>query len=153
MMKTLFFTAIILFAGCAPSPENPEGLLRMYINDVTTKKVDKDYYLKYTTGELLDSAQDLEEEELAKRNFMEKVKKVTVDVLNKNCQEESCVLTYVVSYDTQKEGEEKASFSTETKKLAEFRKEEGKWKIAKVTSLKTFHDSLEPIDALEGEKP
>ncbi|MEX1099337.1 MAG: hypothetical protein WEB87_02855 [Bacteriovoracaceae bacterium] len=147
MSKWIVYFALLVFYGCSPSPETPEGLLRMYVNDVATKKVGKDYYLKYTAGALRESAEAAEEEALSQRNFLDKVSKVKVDVLNKNCQEKSCVLTYIVSYKTIEKDKEK--FSTETKKLAEFVKEEGDWKISNVTNLKTHHESLEAINALE----
>lgn len=148
MIKNYCVAAVLLvLASCSPSPETPEGLLKMYVNDVTTKKVDKDYYLKYTTDELKESVEDLTEEEVANRSFSQNVKRAKVNILNKNCQNGSCVLTYVVSYDTVER--DKTKFATETKKLAEIRKEEGVWKIANITHLKTFHDSREPINALE----
>lgn len=149
--RTYATTLIVLASGalvsCSPGPSTPEGLLRMYVNDITTKSVGKDYYLKYTAGELKSSVEEMDEEEIKKSSYMENVKRAKVEVLNKNCQEAKCVLTYTVSYDTV-EGD-KATFSSETKKLAEFVKQEDEWKISSVTNLKTFIEAKEPISPLE----
>lgn len=153
-MKNIAIIALVagIFWACTPNPSTPEGLLRMYINDVTTKKVDKDYYLRWTTGNLLESVEAMDDEELTSRSYLENVRKTKVKVLNQNCQEEKCVLTYVVSYDTAEKSEnesEKVAFSSETKKLAEFHREGDEWKIASVTNLKTFIEAKEPISPLE----
>lgn len=150
-MKNITLIALVaaFFYGCSPGPSTPEGLLRMYVNDVTTKQVDKDYYLKYTAGELRESVEELDEEELSARSYLENVKKAQVEVLNKNCQEAKCVLTYVVSYDTYEKG--KATFSAETKKLAEFLKVDDEWKISNVTNLKSFFEAKEPIEPMKAD--
>jgi hypothetical protein len=119
----------------------------MYVNDITNKKVDKEYYRKFTTGELLESAEKVGEVEYEENSRAHKVKKAHVKILNKNCQEMKCVLTYVVSYESGENG--KMNFATETKKLAEFVKEEDHWKISSVTNIKTFHEALESINPME----
>lgn len=143
-MNSFIGIMVLLATSCSPSPSTPEGLLKMFVNDVTTKKVGKDYYLKYTAGELRESLDELSEEEVAQRSFLENVKSAKVDILNKNCQKEKCALTYVVKYDMY--SEQKKAFEAETKKLAEIAKIDNKWKITGVTNLKTFYESLDPIE-------
>lgn len=150
MKKFLLSVGIVsLFMACTPSPKTPEGLLRLYISDVTTKELDKDYYLERTAGTLREQVESMNEDELAKSSYLKNVSKVKVDILSKNCQGEKCAITYVVSYDSKK-GDKVAS-SSETKKIAELLKEEGKWKISSVTNLKTFIESNEPIEPLTEE--
>lgn len=147
MIRLLLAVFTFSLIGCSPSPKTPEGLLRMYVHDVTTKKVGKDYYLKYTAGELRSDVEALAEDELEKRSYLDNVINTKVDIINENCRVETCVLTYVVKYET-KSGE-KSTFAAETKKLAEFIKEDKEWKIASVTNLKTFFEAKEPISPME----
>ncbi len=148
MMNRLLLTVFLLgLAACSPSPKTPEGLLRMYVHDVTTKKVGKDYYLKYTAGDLLSDVEAIDEDELEKRSYLDNVSNTKVDIINENCREKKCVLTYVVKYET-KDGK-KSTFAAETKKLAEFVKEDEEWKISSVTNLKTFFEAKEPISPME----
>ena len=43
---------------------------------------------------------------------------------------------------------DKAAFSSEVKKIAELNLVTGKWLIADVTNIKTYHESLDPINAV-----
>lgn len=142
--------AVFLLWGCSPSPSTPEGLLKMYVRDVTTKKLGKDYYLKHTAGDLKESVENMEEEELAERSHLKNVKNAKVDVLNKNCQGNKCALTYTVDYEAYKGNNQ--TFSAETKKLAELIKVEDEWKISNVTNLKTYYEAKEPIEPMKEEQ-
>lgn len=147
MIRLLLATVLFVLGACSPSPKTPEGLLRMYVHDVTTKKLGKDYYLKHTAGELRSDVEALAEEELERRSYLANVSNTKVDIINENCRDQKCVLTYVVKYETKKG--EKSTFEAETKKLAEFVKVDDEWKIASVTNLKTFFEAKEPISPME----
>jgi hypothetical protein len=43
---------------------------------------------------------------------------------------------------------DQAKFSTEVKKIAELHNVKGKWLISDVSNIKTYHEALNPIDAL-----
>ncbi|MBC75788.1 MAG: hypothetical protein CME64_07215 [Halobacteriovoraceae bacterium] len=145
MNKFFTFCLIVLFGACSPSPKTPDGLLKMVIKDVATKELSKDYFLKHTSGELKSSIEAMDDEELKRSDLLKSISGTKTKILNETCQENSCSITYVVSYKSSKE----SSFSTETKKIAQLEKVEDKWKISKITHLKTFHEANEPINALE----
>ena len=147
MKLILMLIATLAVVACSPSPKTPEGLLKMFVKDVSTKELSKDYYLKYTTGKLKEEIESMDEEELSQRKVFETIKGAKTKILTQNCQQDSCTITYVVTYNNVKD--DKTTFSTETKKIAQFSKEEDGWKISEVTHLKTFHESAEPINALE----
>lgn len=147
MKLILMLVTTLAFVACSPSPKTPEGLLKMFVKDVSTKELSKDYFLKYTTGKLKEDIEALDEDEIGKRKVFQAIKGAKTKILTQNCQQNTCSITYVVTYDNV-EGD-KTTFQTETKKIAQFKKDEDGWKISEVTHLKTFHESTEPINALE----
>lgn len=62
--------------------------------------------------------------------------------VSKSCQEKKCYVTYVVGYATK-------DAATKVEKIAEMLEEKDQWLIAKVSNVKTVHESLEPINPLE----
>ena len=78
------------------------------------------------------------------------LKNIKIDsykMLSKSCQDKKCFITYSVSYLTKID--DKAQFSSEVKKIAEMVQIENKWLISDVSNIKTYHESLEPINPLE----
>jgi len=147
MKNILFLAVIVAITGCFGGPDSPEGLLKMYVNDVSNKKLDRDYYNKYTTGKLQSVIESMSDEDLEKYSDKSSIKNPKVKILKKSCEDSKCILTYIVSYETYTN--DAKSFISEVKKLAEVLKDDGNWKIADVTNMKTYHESLEPINALE----
>ena len=147
MNRIIGLCFFIMFISCSPSPKTPEGLLKMVIKDVASKELEKSYFLKHTTGELREAIDSMSEEEVAKSDLLKSISGTRTKILNETCQGNSCSITYIVSYKSSKQP--KVSFSTETKKIAQFEKMKDGWKISKITHLKTFHEANEPINALE----
>ena len=147
------FLILILLTACSYSPKSPEGLIKMFVKDTSSKNVDREYYEKFTTGEILEAADTLTDEELENNSKMGNVKKAETKIVMKKCEsEQKCVVTYIVEYTYQSSSEDKASFKNEVKKIAEVEKVDGSWKIASVTNLKTYIEANEPIDALKEDK-
>ncbi len=140
---TLFFT---LF-GCDKGPKSPEGMLKMYVNDLTSNEVNKEYFEKYTTGPLLEKVQSLSDEEFKEFIKIGKLKNAKIDISNKTCTDSSCNLTYIVKYDILEAG--KQQFKTEVKKIAVLEKAENLWKISEVTNVKTYIEGSSPIEVTE----
>jgi hypothetical protein len=151
-MKVLLLSIfVVMFVSCDKGAKTPEGLLKMYVNDLTgSSSISKDYFEKYTTGKLWNSVVDLDEEDFKKFISMGKVKNAKVQVSNKNCVAQQCTLSYIVKYDTMENS--KKTFKSEVKKVAILVKEGEIWKISEVSNIKTYIEASVPIDALNEEK-
>jgi len=147
MRVLIILSLLIMFVSCQEDAKTPEGLLRMYITDITSKKVDRDYFETYTTGKMLEHINTLSDEEFNSFVDLSKVRSPKLEISNKNCEGEKCSLTYVIKYDVVLE--DKKEFQSEVKKVASLIKDGETWKISEVSNIKTFHDSLIPINALE----
>ena len=145
-MKLLFGLLLLACISCNKGASTPEGLIKMFVKDSVSSSLDREYFETYTTGSLLNSIADLSDEELEKSE-LSALSGVKVDILTKSCQSDICNITYIVSYDTN--SDTKKSFETEVKKLAEVQKVGENWKIASIKNLKTFHESLVPINPLQ----
>lgn len=146
MIRILLLLAIVV--SCSKGPSTPEGLIEMYVSDVTTKSMTKSYFEKYTDGDLWESISSLSEEEFSKFTTLKKVKNAKVQIANKDCSANNeCRLTYVVKYSIS--GDDKSNFNSEVKKVADVRQVDGNWKIFKVSNIKTFVDSNTPLEVLE----
>lgn len=144
-ISILIFT--IIFIACDRGAKTPEGLIKMYIQDLTQKKVDRTYFEKYTTGKLLETVESLDEEEFKKFVGVEKLANPRIDISNKNCAADSCTLTYIIKYDIVENNSKE--FSSEVKKVATLKKDGDIWKISEVTNVKTFIEGSNPIEVLK----
>lgn len=151
MKNILIVFILILNVACTKGAKSPEGLIKMFAKDLATKNLDMDYYEKFTTGEMLSQIKEMGEEEFEKNTRMVNVTDVKVEILSKNCEGNKCVVTYSAKYKTK--NKEEGTFGSEVKKIAEVIKEEEFWKMAKVTNLKTFHESNQAINPLVEEPP
>lgn len=147
MKKLLLLVFVFALFGCDKGAKTPEGLIKKYVTEITTTKVDKDFFEKHTTGDLWGKISELDEEEFKKFVNLGKIKNPKVDISNKICSGDSCTVTYIIKYNIA--DKKSTKFETEVKKVATVIKDGEFWKIAEVTNIKTFHDSIEPINALE----
>lgn len=136
--------ALILLASCVKDDLSPEGTLKTFIEARMGSVVTKDFILERTTGKMRQSLENISEEEFNKFADMRNVQKDSFKILSKSCQEKKCFLTYSVAYRTKED--DKTKFTSEVKKIAEIVNENGKWLIADVSNIKTYHESLEPIN-------
>ena len=140
-----FFLVVLFLVSCSYSPESPEGLIKMFIKDTSTKSVDREYYERYTTGDLLEAANSINDEVL-ENTKMANVKKAETKIINSKCESSKCIVTFIVDYTYQFKDEGTKSYKNEVKKIAEVEKVDGEWKIGSVTNLKTYIEAQEPID-------
>lgn len=141
----------IFLVSCTKGAKSPDGLIKMFAKDVATKKLDMDYFEKYTTGDMLAAIQDIGLEDFEKKTRMVNVSGVKIDILNKNCENAKCIITYLVKFKTK--NKEEGKFGSEVKKVAEVIQDEEFWKLSKVTNLKTFHESTKAINPLTDDGP
>lgn len=144
MKIILFLLLLVSFVGCKEDATTPEGLLNKFVVDITTKKLDRDYFDKYTTGKMLESIEQLNEDEFEKFSNLANAKDPKIEVSKKNCSDSRCSLTYVVKYDYHIKKQKE--FKTEVKKLATLVKDGEIWKIEEVSNLKTYHEATNPIN-------
>jgi hypothetical protein len=127
--------------------QSPESALQTFVEARIGHVVTRSFVLERVTGKMKQSMENVTDEEFTSFADMRSVKQNSFKVLSKSCQQKKCFITYSVSYLTKEE--EKTTFTSEVKKIAEIVNEEGKWLIADVSNIKTYHEALQPINPLE----
>lgn len=145
-MRLLLLLFMFLITSCLDEKISPEGALKDFVETRMGNTVTREYTLEKVTGKMKQSLENMPEEDFQKFADLRNVRKDSFKVLSKSCQENKCYLTYSISYKTTLE---KSSFSSEVKKIAELLLIENKWLISDVSNIKTYHESLEPINPLE----
>lgn len=135
--------ALTLVVSCTKGAKTPEGLVKLYIEKMTSNKISKSFFEEFSTGELKEKVAAMSSDDFDKYKNVANIESVKVKILSTNCRDNTCSVKYIVSYDVYTET--KKSFSTDVKKLAKVVKEGETWKLADITNLKTFHDSKESI--------
>lgn len=146
-MKIILLAFLFIFTACLKTEMGPEAALRDFVESRIGQVIAKDFILERVTGRMLQSFENMSDEDFTKFADMQNIKADSFKILSKSCQEKKCFITYSVSYLTSKDG--KRQFSSEVKKIAEMSLLDGKWLIADVSNIKTYHESLEPINPLE----
>ena len=146
MSKFLLLSLFILTA-CMEDNKTPEAALKAMIESRMGKIVSRDEVLGQVTGKMKESLENMSDEDFEKFADLKNIDKNSFKVLSKSCQEKKCFVTYSISYTTNTDG--KPKFTSEVKKIAEILNIEGKWLITDVSNIKTYHESLEPINPLE----
>lgn len=146
MMKWIF-PLLFVFTACLTDTNSPEGSLKSFVEARMGQVVTREFILERVTGKLQQVVENISDEEFEKFADLRNVRRDSFKVLSKSCQEKRCFMTYSLTYVT-KEGN-KSTFNSEVKKIAEVVNQEGKWLIADVSNVKTYHEALEPISPLE----
>jgi hypothetical protein len=138
---------LFLLTGCLEDSSSPEAALKNFVEARMGNVVTRDYVLERTTGSMKQSLENISDEEFTKFADLRNVEKNSFKIISKSCQEKKCFLTYSVSYLTK--DKDASKYTSEVKKIAEVLLEDGKWLIAEVSNIKTYHEALEPINPLE----
>lgn len=138
---------LLILTSCMEDNSSPESSLKNFVEARMGSLVTRDYVLERVTGKMRQSLENISDEEFNKFADLRNVKKDSFKVLSKSCQEKKCFITYSIGYQTL--DKDKIAYVTEVKKIAEVQNENGKWLIAEVSNIKTYHESLEPINPLE----
>ncbi|MES2528306.1 MAG: hypothetical protein V4598_14560 [Bdellovibrionota bacterium] len=146
-MKCFLFSLLFLLVSCLEDNRSPEAALKDFIEIRIGNIVTRTSLIEKVTGKMRQSLENVTDEEFQQFADLRNVEKDSFKVLSKSCQEETCFITYSISYRTKQE--EKNTFTSEVKKIAELSLISGKWLISDVTNIKTYHESLEPINALQ----
>jgi hypothetical protein len=121
----------------------PESALEDFINYRFESGQSKEDILEMTTGPLYEKLNSLTEEELQKFTDVKDLSKRRLKVLIKNCEEDTCYLTYVLRY--VKGNETPRDYSVEVKKIAQVNKVEEKWLLSDVSNVKTYIESKKEL--------
>lgn len=135
---------LLLLTSCLKDDLSPEGALKTFVESRLGNVVTREFVLERVTGKLRLSLENVTDEEFSKFADLRNVKKDSFKILAKSCQEKKCYLTYSISYQTMRN--DKTAFTSEVKKIAEIVNENGKWLIAEVNNIKTYHEALEMIN-------
>lgn len=142
-----FFLSLFFLVSCLDDNRSPEAALTEFIELRIGTVVTRSALVGKVTGKLRASLESITDEEFQQFADLRNVQRNSFKILSKSCQQETCFVTYSISYKTKEDG--KDAFSSEVKKIAELNLVSGKWLIADVTNIKTYHESLQPINALE----
>jgi hypothetical protein len=143
MQKFFCILILISFYSCTKK-SSPEGALRSFIQYRFDKSQSRDELIDMTTGALQEKISTMGEEDLEKFLDVKDLKRRKLTVLIKNCEVESCFLTYVLRYSQGKENP--MEFGVEVKKIAKVEKIEKSWKLAEISNVKTYIDSKKSLD-------
>jgi hypothetical protein len=148
-MKYILLSFLWLLTSCLNSDMSPESALKDFVEGRIGKVVEREFVLERVTGKMLQSFENMTDEDFAKFADMKNIKSESFKILSKSCQEKKCFLTYSVGYMTKDKEGDKVQFVSEVKKIAEMIQVEKKWLISDVSNIKTYHESKEPISPLE----
>jgi hypothetical protein len=146
-MKAAKLLLLAFLGACTQGEMKPENVLKEFVDGSVGNVVNREFVLQRVTGKMEQSVIHMSEEEFALFANLTSLQKEGFKVLSKSCQTTRCFLTYTVTYLSGKP--EQSKFKTEVKKIAEVNLVNGKWLIADVSNVKTFHEALEPINPLE----
>jgi len=139
-----YFLLAFLLVGCFDRGDSPEGALRDFTNARLEKMVDRDFVVSRTTGKMRVSVESMSDQEFTVFSDLRKYKQDTFKIISKSCQEKRCYVTYSLGY--HENTADKKTWVSEVKKIAEIIWVEGKWLIADVSNIKTYHETAETIE-------
>jgi hypothetical protein len=146
-MKYFIFATLLMLVSCLNNDLSPEAALQDFVNSRVGQVIDRQFVLDRVTGKMLQSFENMSDEDFIKFSDMKNIKADSFKILSKSCQDKKCFITYSISYFTK--NEEKNQYATEVKKIAELNLVDKKWLIGDVTNIKTYHENMEPINPLE----
>lgn len=150
-MKIALLLSMFILSGCFEPEQTPEAALKEFVESRMGKVVNREAALDRLTGPMKASLENVSNEEFQQFADMRNIRQDSFKVLSKSCQSSKCSLTYAISY--QNGQLDKATFKSEVKKIAELQLSEGKWLISEVSNIKTYHEALQPINALDDQAP
>ena len=133
----------LLMGGCEKQ-NDPESVLRDYVDYRFMGGQDRGELLKRTTGNMYQKIEQMSNEDFNKFKSVDKLGWKKLSINNKACTDIQCEITYSFSYDMQKNDEK--SSTVDVKTIATLEKVSDEWKIADIRNVKTFIDAKESID-------
>ena len=131
---------MIVLSSCLGPENNPEIVLRDFIQKQFSGKLTRQDVLKRTTGELFEEYSKMTDETFHSLFLRKKLVKKNVKINFKKCSDLRCSITFSLSYDVY--DDKKVKGIVETKKIASLLKDnKNTWKIEKIVNLKTYFEN------------
>jgi hypothetical protein len=143
-MKIVMMIFLGIFAACIDDNLSPEAALKDFVEVRMGNVVGREEILARVTGKLKQSLENISDDDFAKFADLRGVRRNSFKIMSKSCQEKQCFITYSISYGTI--NQDKTTYASEVKKIAELVNQNGKWLISDVSNVKTYHEALEPIN-------
>jgi hypothetical protein len=143
-MKYLLFLSLLLSFACVDNGNTPESALKDFVERRLENVATRDDVVGQTTGKLRLSLESMDDQDFAKFADLRDYKKSSFRIISKSCQEKRCYVTYAIGYKQSPAG--KTQWTSEVKKIAELQWEDGRWLIADVSNIKTYHESAQQIE-------
>ena len=144
-MKIIIKLSLILTIFSCSQKDGPEQVLTSFVNYRFSKNQKREYLLKMTSGSFNQSIAAMSNEEF--RIFSTPpIKKKKFKILNSQCDELKCSISYFIKYQSFKNNENISS--VELKKVASLKNVESGWKISDVANIKEFHNTTMSIDVI-----
>ena len=131
---------MFLMGSCLGPENNPEVVLRDFIQKQFNGKLTRQDVLKRTTGELFEEYSKMTDETFQSLFLQKKLSKKKVKISFKKCSALRCSITFSIAYDVHESKNIKNM--VETKKIASLLKDnKNGWKIEKIVNLKTYFEN------------
>jgi hypothetical protein len=143
-MKFFLMLSIFLVSACVKKDGTPEAALKDFVESRVGQVIDRGFVLDRVTGKMLQSFENMSDEDFSKFADMRNIKTESFKILSKSCQENRCYVTYAISYLTKKDNQTQTA--SEVKKIAEMVFLDNRWLIGDVSNIKTYHENMEPIN-------
>lgn len=144
MFKYIFLAIALLFTTSCFKEKGASETLKTYIQQRFNGELDRLEIQQYLVGAIHDEIKNMSEDDFEKYSDLSNLKKKKFKVTHENCNSDKCFITYLISYDQFKDS--KDFFRVDSKKIAELTKIDDSWKIEKVTNVKSYLESKQPID-------
>lgn len=142
LIKYTIILSVLAFS-CTKSANSPEAALTKYIDYRFSSWQKKDELLSKTTGELNEALKPLSEEQLNQLVNSDQYKKRKLKINLKKCSADECHITYTLAFS--KIRTKAKEFDIDVKKIATVIREDGKWKIADISDIKTYIKSSKEL--------
>lgn len=138
-----YLILLLLLIGCSKDFSKPDEMVTHYFSEITSKKVSRDFFSKYTTGNLEESILGMSDDEFELFTTSNLAQRVSINITNENCLGNICNLTVILKYSTTNQDNERVD--SEIKKIVELERVEEYWKVSKMSNIRTFHEGKSPI--------
>ena len=146
MKYSICFIIIVIFFVSCSDINSPEGVLKEFVNYRFQENQSRNVLLEMTYGKIREMLRDMTNDEFEKFVEINSLKKNKLKLVIKNCKENICFITYILNYSKHKDNIK--DFMVEVKKIAKLEYIDEKWLISDVSNVKTYIESIVPIDVL-----
>jgi hypothetical protein len=134
-----------LFWSCTKKEKAPDSYLKSFVEEFFKTEIKKEDLIEKTSGRLKVSIESMTDDEFKSFSNPSTLVANSFEILSSACQEESCYLTYRLSYKT-KSPDSQGEWSTQVKKIAHLQKFDKDWKVEDIENIKTFHETAQPLE-------